>query len=219
MIIFCDGASNPKTKRSGIGAVWFNHEQFKDPSDPKSILPDAKPQLILSQEIFGSKTKHINPTNNEAEYESLIGALKLSIEKGLECINIYMDSKLVVNQVCNRWKINFPHLQDLKNIVDTFRDKINFEVFHIRREYNNHADKASKDCISSNVGNKSKIFNKTEVVKKSNPIPKKVSFNPFDNYVQSEQNNQKYINPFEVLMNSKNRTISKQTTFTKNPFE
>ena len=142
MIIFCDGASNPHTKRSGIGAVWFKPEQFNDPTNGKSLIPGEKPIWTLSKEIYNNKGY---PTNNEAEYRSLIEALKFSIDKNITNVNVFMDSKLVVNQVQNKWKINYPHLQQLKNQVDQIN--ITFTVKHIRREYNTHADKASKDCL------------------------------------------------------------------------
>jgi len=148
MIVFCDGASNPKTKRSGVGVVWFDKSQFKDPRDGKTLQYGMIPKLKLSKEIFDSKTKYIYPTNNEAEYISLIMALEKSIDYGLEYVDIYMDSKLVVNQVNNKWKINFEHLQELKNKVDILRSKISSRVFHVRREYNTHADKESKRCLS-----------------------------------------------------------------------
>lgn len=146
MIIFCDGASNNHTKRSGVGVVFFNEEQFRDPSDPKSLLPNASPQYIISREIVGSKTKYINPTNNEAEYESLLAALEFCREQDIQNPKIYMDSKLVVNQTKGLWKINYDHLRKLKQRVDTYKD-LNFTVNHIRREFNTHADKASKDCL------------------------------------------------------------------------
>jgi ribonuclease HI len=147
-IIFCDGASNPKTQRSGIGAVWFAEDQFVDPNDGKTLHTDAKFFMSLSREIFGSKSKHTYPTNNDAEYISLIGALEQSIEHGIQCVIVYMDSKLVVNQVNNKWNINFPHLQELKNQVDALRGKIQAKVVHIRREWNTHADIESKNCIA-----------------------------------------------------------------------
>lgn len=147
-IVFCDGASNPHSKRSGIGAVWFNITQFDDPSDGRTLKTKEEPVYFLSQEIF-SKTPNDKkqPTNNEAEYHSLISALKLSIVKKMNNISVYMDSKLVINQVQNKWKINFPHLQALKDQVDELKTKINFRVYHILREYNSFADLESKKCI------------------------------------------------------------------------
>lgn len=147
MIVFCDGASNPKTKKSGIGAVWFEETQFKDPTDGKTLIHNPTQYMSLSKEIFGSKTKYIYPTNNEAEYLSLIAAIEKSIENDILEIVVYMDSKLVVNQVNGLWKINFPHLQELKNKVDKLKTNLKLTVKHIRREYNTHADIESKNCI------------------------------------------------------------------------
>lgn len=138
-IIFCDGAANKY--KCGIGAVWFTESQFKDPSDGMSLVKGNKPLLVLSREIPLC-------TNNEAEYKSLIGALVMCLEKNIIDPTIYMDSMLIVNQVNNKWKINFPHLQELKNEVDELKKSITFTLFHVRREYNTHADKASKDCIT-----------------------------------------------------------------------
>lgn len=149
MIVFCDGASNPKTKRSGIGAVWFENLQFRDPSDGRTLLPNSVPLHELSQEIWESDTKYSYPSNNEAEYRSLIAALEFSLEHGYKFVEIYMDSKLVVNQVNGLWKINFPHLQKLKNKVDSLRGDISFSLRHIRREYNTHADIQSKKSLTS----------------------------------------------------------------------
>ncbi len=136
MIIFCDGASNPHTKRSGIGAVWFDTK------------PYIKPIHTISKEIFKNKG---HPTCNEAEYQSLIHALKYqTLNPSSDQIIIYMDSKLVVNQVNNKWKINYPHLQKLKNQVDELRKQTPFTLIHIRRHLNQYADKASKDCLVTN---------------------------------------------------------------------
>ena len=110
MIAFCDGASNNHTKRSGIGVVFFKKESLKDQSYPPIVKENEQPLNIISREIFNSKTKYINPTNNEAEYESLLAALEFCRENKIDYIDIYMDSKLVVNQVKGLWKINYDHL-------------------------------------------------------------------------------------------------------------
>lgn len=150
-IVFCDGASNPHHKRSGIGAVWFNINQFYDPGDPKTLKPNEKPVYFLSTEIFKNDGY---PTNNEAEYEALIAALKLSISKNMINPSIYMDSKLVIFQVQNKWKINFSHLQELKNQVDELKSLISFTLRHVDREYNTFADIESKRCIGQDPDTK-----------------------------------------------------------------
>jgi len=140
-VIFCDGASNPKTQRAGIGAVWFHEMEGKD----YHFYCDKIPFMKLSREIFECKGSH--PTNNEAEYQCLIESLKLSIQKGMKDVVIFMDSKLVVNQVNGLWKINFAHLQKLKQKVDEISKDINFTLHHVRREYNKLADQESKNCL------------------------------------------------------------------------
>lgn len=165
MIVFCDGASNPKSKRSGVGAVWFENSCFEDSSDGRTLMKTAKPIHELSREIWGSETKYTYPTNNEAEYESLIAVLEFSIEHGYKFVEIYMDSKLVVNQVNGKWKINFPHLQKLKNKVDALRGEIAFSLKHIRREFNTHADIQSKISIISIISIISNISNISNISK------------------------------------------------------
>ena len=150
MNVYCDGASNKFTKFSGIGVVWFDIHQFGNPLDGKTLKPNQKPVDVLSEKIDYKLCKNgCYATNNEAEYMSLIRAMEHSVENEMENINVFMDSKLVVNQVNGSWKINFPHLQLLKDQVDTLRQSIGLRVTHVRREYNTHADKASKDCYKT----------------------------------------------------------------------
>ena len=43
---------------------------------------------------------HIHfPSNNMAEYEALINGLRITIELGIQRLNIWGDSQLVINQV------------------------------------------------------------------------------------------------------------------------
>lgn len=70
-------------------------------------------------------------TNNEAEYYALIEALKYAI-RGDE---IYTDSQLVVHQVSGQWKINFPHLRNLVNIVHKLQRE-GVKILWIPRNYN-----------------------------------------------------------------------------------
>lgn len=134
IVVFCDGASNPKRKVSGIGCVWF------ETRGDDEVRTDRKVFHELSEKI-----RHC--TNNEAEYRSLIRALETTVALGIPRVSVFMDSKLVVKQVNGEWKINFPHLQALKNEVDTFRKNVDFDLFHVPREQNRHADKLSKKSL------------------------------------------------------------------------
>jgi ribonuclease HI len=139
-VAYCDGASNEAKGRSGIGIVWYNVDSLIDIKNGETMKPDAKYLFGFEKEIFGDKT----PTNNESEYQSMINAMKISIRTGIKKLIIFMDSKLVVKQVNNEWKINFYHLQKLKTEVDNLKKDINIEVRHVHREFNSWADKFSK---------------------------------------------------------------------------
>jgi probable phosphoglycerate mutase len=58
-----------------------------------------------------------NCTNNEAEYRSLIAALRYCLAQGINDPTIRMDSALVVNQVNGGWKCKMPHLRPLLDQV------------------------------------------------------------------------------------------------------
>lgn len=71
-------------------------------------------------------------SNNEAEYLSLIELLTSGLESFNDKIIIYMDSQLVVNQVNNRWKVNYKNLQILLDKIKSLN--LNFELEWIPRE-------------------------------------------------------------------------------------
>jgi len=124
MKVYVDGASNQHIKRSGIGIV------FEDE--------------VLYEEIeYG--------TNNDAEYMGLIVAMERAIEKNLEYIDVYMDSKLVVEQVNGNWKINYKHLEEYNDKIKLLKLKIKIKLNHIRREFNEEADYLSKVSIDKNT--------------------------------------------------------------------
>ncbi|GIL67312.1 hypothetical protein Vafri_20726 [Volvox africanus] len=87
-------------------------------------------------------------TNNEAEYTALIEGLQMARRLGVTRVHAKGDSKLVVQQVTGSWQIHKPHLQDLCDRVHgETRHLREFEIRHIRREYNTEADKLSNDAI------------------------------------------------------------------------
>ena len=87
-------------------------------------------------------------TNNQAEYEAVIFALKkIKALAGKEkarglAVEIRMDSELVVRQLNGEYKIKEPELKPL--FVDVWNLKMNFkkvEFVHVPREENRRADR------------------------------------------------------------------------------
>lgn len=71
-------------------------------------------------------------TNNYAEYMALICLLEVLYSLGIEDVTIYCDSKLVVNQVNQKWKLNSEGLRPLMSKAFGFVSKGNHTLIHIR---------------------------------------------------------------------------------------
>jgi ribonuclease HI len=80
-------------------------------------------------------------TNNQAEYRALIEGLRTAAAWKPDRLEVYLDSRLVVEQVNGRYKIKEKTLQDLcrqaQELLHTFADVI---VTHVEREKNKGAD-------------------------------------------------------------------------------
>ncbi len=73
-------------------------------------------------------------TNNTAEYQAIINALKEVERFSLGHIQVYSDSNLAVQQINKKWKINYPHLSKMCREVYKLREKYKkVEFFHVGR--------------------------------------------------------------------------------------
>jgi ribonuclease HI len=123
--IFTDGGSRGNPGIAGIGAVIKSREETKKYSQ---FLGDHK-------------------TNNEAEYQALIFALKkvkqlTGKKKAKEAIlNCYADSELMVKQLTHQYKLNNEEIKkaflEIWNLMLDFKE-VKFK--HITRDKNKEAD-------------------------------------------------------------------------------
>ena len=121
---FFDGASAGNPGHIGIGFVVFSEKNTK---------------------IF-SESQYIGiGTNNEAEYQALIGLLKFAVENGIKSLTVYGDSKLIINQMNKDWAVRAVNLQkffqEAQELVSHF-DEVSFQW--IPREKNDQADKLAR---------------------------------------------------------------------------
>ncbi|MDO5076003.1 bifunctional RNase H/acid phosphatase [Corynebacterium sp.] len=74
-----------------------------------TVLLDAARDNVLRRiaEFVGTST------NNVAEYHSLINGLQAAQELGATDVDVFMDSKLVVEQMSGRWKVKHPDMKTL----------------------------------------------------------------------------------------------------------
>ena len=76
-------------------------------------------------------------TNDEAEYESLLAELRVAIELGVESLDAFSDSQLVVNQV--QWNYLAKDLRmvvNLDKVKNMFMKIKDFRIRQISREEN-----------------------------------------------------------------------------------
>jgi ribonuclease HI len=91
-------------------------------------------------------------TNNEAEYHALIEGLKAVSEWKPDRLEIYLDSKLVAEQVKGNYRVKEPRLQPLhlkaKELLSNFPE---FDIQHVERERNKGADALANMAIDAHV--------------------------------------------------------------------
>ena len=90
-------------------------------------------------------------TNNQAEYHALIEGLKAVKDWKPDRLEIYLDSKLVVEQIKGQYKIKEPELQKLYAQATRLLDGLQYEIKHVAREENRGADHLANMAIDEKV--------------------------------------------------------------------
>lgn len=99
-------------------------------------------------------------TNNEAEYQGLLHALKAASDLGFESIHVRSDSELMVKQIKGEYRVKAANLKPLyttaRERLENFRD---WSIEHVRRDKNKRADQlaniamdAKRDVIETTSG-------------------------------------------------------------------
>ncbi len=74
--------------------------------------------FVKGETIIYSESKYLGTvTNNKAEYNAVIAALKKAVEYTRWNVHVYSDSALVVNQLNGEWRITKDHLKVLYDEV------------------------------------------------------------------------------------------------------
>lgn len=129
--LFTDGASRGNPGPAGLGVV-IEDEQGKRLRGLHRWLGRA--------------------TNNEAEYHALIEGLEAVAECRPDRLEVYLDSKLVVEQIHGRWRIKKPELAPLhkraRELLEQFPEH---SIEHVEREKNKGADALANMAIDEHV--------------------------------------------------------------------
>jgi ribonuclease H / adenosylcobalamin/alpha-ribazole phosphatase len=130
VVIEADGGSRGNPGPAGYGAVVRG-------ADDDMVLAETK-------EAIG------RATNNVAEYRGLLAGLGAAVKLGATEAAVFMDSKLVVEQMSGRWKVKNPDLAELyaqaRGLASRF-DQISYTW--IPRERNSHADRLANEAMDA----------------------------------------------------------------------
>jgi probable phosphoglycerate mutase len=94
-------------------------------------------------------------TNNEAEYRALIEGLKAVSDWKPDRVELYLDSKLVVEQMNGRYRVKSPELAPLyKQASDLAKQFPDIKISHVERAKNAGADALANMAIDAHVPKK-----------------------------------------------------------------
>ena len=129
--LYFDGASRGNPGPSSLGGV---------------IYDSLKEEKINYNKSIGIAT------NNYAEYQALLVGIKVCIKYDIKEVNVYGDSKLVIEQVKGNWKVKSDNLKPMhteitKFITPEFFKKITFN--HVHRHLNKRADELANIALDN----------------------------------------------------------------------
>jgi ribonuclease HI len=87
-------------------------------------------------------------TNNYAEYQGLIAALRYAAEHQIKALKVISDSELMVRQMKGIYKVRHPELRKLYDQAQQLvRALEHFEIRHAMREHNQTADRLANEAM------------------------------------------------------------------------
>lgn len=130
VVVEADGGSRGNPGPAGYGAVVFS-------ADRSAVLAERRQSI-------GSAT------NNVAEYRGLIAGLAAAAEVGATEVAVFMDSKLVVEQMSGRWRVKHPDLLELHREATQAARQFGAVTYEwIPRERNSHADRLANEAMDA----------------------------------------------------------------------
>jgi ribonuclease HI len=130
--IYIDGASLGNPGRSGAGIVTYDEQ---------------------GNELWRESAPLGTMTNNMAEYEALVRALRKARDMAIASVFVYTDSQLVANQILGSYRVKNDRLRkyllEAQSMIEDFNS---FQIRHIPREKNGLADKLAKSAASRQSG-------------------------------------------------------------------
>lgn len=129
LTIYTDGASRGNPGPSGIGIVIYDQDDR---------------QVGKVSSYLGNKT------NNQAEYQALIRALRIALYFKTKVLKVRTDSELIVKQVTGEYKVSNSNIINLYEEVIRLKKQFkNCKIEHVTRNFNDKADYLAKKASQS----------------------------------------------------------------------
>lgn len=133
VVVEADGGSRGNPGPAGYGTVVWS-------ADRTEVLAEVKEAIGVA-------------TNNVAEYRGLVAGLTEAERLGAAEVAVFMDSKLVVEQMAGRWKVKHPDLIPLHTQARALASKFDHVRYTwIPREQNSHADRLANEAMDAAAG-------------------------------------------------------------------
>ena len=131
--IEADGGSRGNPGPAGYGAVVRS-------ADGSTVLAETNQAIEFA-------------TNNVAEYRALIAGLDDAVKLGATEADVFMDSKLVVEQMSGRWKVKHPDLIELHAEARKLASRLDRVSYAwVPRARNSHADRLANEAMDAAAG-------------------------------------------------------------------
>ncbi len=89
-------------------------------------------------------------TNNVAEYNGLLAALRWAVAHAVSALHVRSDSELLVKQMKGEYRVKNPGLQPLYEEARSLVKQIGRVKFeHVRREFNKDADRLANEAMDA----------------------------------------------------------------------
>jgi ribonuclease HI len=89
-------------------------------------------------------------SNNVAEYQALIHALKYALDHGAQRVRLFSDSELVVRQMSGQYRVKHPDMVPLHRQASALRSRLGeVSLEHVRREKNRDADRLANKALDT----------------------------------------------------------------------
>ena len=126
--------------------LYFDGASRSNPGEASygGVIYENKDEKLVYGKYVGVRT------NNEVEYMGLLNGLKEAVKMNIKNMNVFGDSKLVIEQVKGNWKVKSdklrPYYDEIKQLLSKNPFE-NIEFEHVYRKNNKRADELANIAL------------------------------------------------------------------------